>query len=55
MMSVACLMYAVAAIAIKYHLKNENWRFEREDMSGGQTIKGSKAGHGWDAIVSFRE
>jgi hypothetical protein len=39
---------------IKYHLRNENWRFEREEMSGGQTIKGSKAGHGGDAVVSFR-
>jgi len=44
-------------LGIKYYLKSENRRFEREEMGGeilAGTIKGSKAGHGGEAVVSFR-
>ncbi|OAG01167.1 retrograde regulation protein 2 [Paraphaeosphaeria sporulosa] len=57
MMSAACLICAGMAIFIKYYLKRQNANMEREELEEGRVgggIKGSKAGHGGDAIVRFR-
>ncbi|KAF2112229.1 retrograde regulation protein 2 [Lophiotrema nucula] len=57
MMSAACLICAAAAMGIKYYLKAQNRKMEREEeelgvVGGG--ISASKAGHGGEAIVRFR-
>ncbi|KUJ16002.1 MFS general substrate transporter [Mollisia scopiformis] len=55
MMCAASLVCALMAIGIKYHLKRENARFEREEMGGevpARTIKASKSDG--EAVVSFR-
>lgn len=57
MMSAACLICSTMALVIKYYLKRENSRMERDEMAGeisARTIKGSKAGHGGEAVISFR-
>lgn len=57
MMSGACLVCACMALGIKYYLKRENRRFEIEEMGGdlpANAIKGSKSGHGGEAVVTFR-
>lgn len=56
-MSGACLVCGGMAIGIKYHLKRENARFEEQELRGEvhhKRIQGSKAGHGGEAVVSFR-
>jgi hypothetical protein len=45
------------AIFIKYYLKKQNKRMEREEMELGVVgggIKAARAGHGGDAVVRFR-
>lgn len=56
-MSGACLLCAGMAIYIKRYLKNQNKKFELEEQEGvvnHAAIRGSKAGHGGDAVVAFR-
>lgn len=55
MMCAASLICALMAIGIKYYLKRENSRFEREEMGGevpARVIKASK--NGGEAVVRFR-
>ena len=57
MMSAACLICAGMAIFIKYYLKGQNKKMEKEEeelgiVGGG--IRGGKTGHGGDAVVRFR-
>ncbi|KAF2813010.1 MFS general substrate transporter [Mytilinidion resinicola] len=56
MMSAACLICVMMALGINWHLMRENKRFEMVKAGGevAKTIKGSKAGHGGEATVSFR-
>ncbi|KAF2180426.1 MFS general substrate transporter [Zopfia rhizophila CBS 207.26] len=57
MMSAACLICAGMAQAIKFYLKKQNRKMEMEEHESGIVgggIKGSKAGHGGEAIVKFR-
>lgn len=57
MMSAACLVCAGAAISIKYYLKAQNRKMEREEHEQGIVgggISASKAGHGGEAVVRFR-
>lgn len=57
MMSAACLICSGMALIIKYYLKTQNRKMEREEVEEGRVgggIKGSKAGHGGDPIVRFR-
>ncbi|KAF2656246.1 MFS general substrate transporter [Lophiostoma macrostomum CBS 122681] len=57
MMSAACLICAGMAIFIKYYLKKQNRKMEREEVEMGVVgggIKAAKAGHGGDAVVRFR-
>lgn len=56
-MSGACLVCAGMALYIKHYLKQQNRKFEEEEEQGVVShaqIKGSKTGHGGDAVVSFR-
>ncbi|KAJ9137932.1 2-ketogluconate reductase [Pleurostoma richardsiae] len=56
-MSGACVVCALMAVSIKYYLKKQNKMFQKEEergVVGHAQIKGSKAGHGGDAVVSFR-
>ena len=56
-MSGACLVCGGVAILMKYYLAAQNRKLEAEEARGvvghGQ-VAGSKAGHGGDAVVSFR-
>lgn len=57
MMSAACVICSGAALFIKYYLKKQNKKMEKEEVEEGRVgggIKGSKAGHGGEAIVRFR-
>lgn len=57
MMAGAALVCGCMAIFIKYYLKKQNQMMEEEEARGvfsHSHIKGSKAGHGGDAVVSFR-
>ncbi|KAL2286510.1 hypothetical protein FJTKL_06871 [Diaporthe vaccinii] len=56
-MSGACLLCASLALYIKHYLRKQNEKFEREEQQGivsHADIRGSKAGHGGDAVVAFR-
>ncbi|ORY66004.1 major facilitator superfamily domain-containing protein [Pseudomassariella vexata] len=56
-MSGACLVVAGTALGIKHYLRKQNRKFEAEEENGVVShaqIKGSKTGHGGDAIVAFR-
>lgn len=57
-MSGACLVCAVTALGIKWHLKRQNTEIERAELEEGaligSTIAGSKTGQRSDAVVSFR-
>lgn len=56
-MSGACLLCASLALYIKHYLKKQNKKFEMEEQRGivnHAGIRGSKAGHGGDAVVAFR-
>lgn len=57
-MSGACLVCAVTALGIKWHLKRQNAEIERAELEEGaligSAIAGSKTGQRSDAVVSFR-
>lgn len=56
-MSGACLLCACLALYIKHYLKKQNEKFEMEEQRGivnHAGIRGSKAGHGGEAVVAFR-
>ena len=56
-MSGACLVCSVMALAIKRYLRAQNSNFEAEEQRGVVShtyVRASKAGHGGDGIVSFR-
>ncbi|KAI1083105.1 retrograde regulation protein 2 [Whalleya microplaca] len=56
-MSGSCIVTASMALGIKYYLKKQNEMFEVEETEGvvsHEQIKGSKTGHGGEAIVAFR-
>lgn len=56
-MSGACLLCASLALYIKHYLKKQNEKFEMEEQRGivnHADIRGSKAGHGGEAVVAFR-
>ncbi|KAL1846325.1 hypothetical protein Daus18300_014288 [Diaporthe australafricana] len=56
-MSASCLICASLALYIKHYLKKQNRKFETEEEQGVVNhagIRGSKAGHGGDAVVAFR-
>lgn len=56
-MSGACLLCVSLALYIKHYLKKQNKKFEMEEQRGivnHAGIRGSKAGHGGDAVVAFR-
>lgn len=56
-MSGACVVCGGMALYLKYYLKKQNKKFEEEEQRGilsHDQIKGSKTGHGGDAVVSFR-
>lgn len=56
-MSGACLLCASLALYIKLYLKKQNKKFQIEEQRGivnHAGIRGSKAGHGGDAVVAFR-
>ncbi|KAJ5134185.1 hypothetical protein N7448_000792 [Penicillium atrosanguineum] len=57
-MSGACLVCALMALFIKWHLKSQNADIERVELEGGvlasSAIAGSKAGYRADGVVSFR-
>ena len=53
----ACVVCAATSMIIKWYLKRENRRFEMAEMSGNirlNGIKGTKLGHGGEAVISFR-
>lgn len=52
-MSGACVVTAAVAVGIKWHLRGENERFEREE---GRGIRGAREGRGagGEAVVAFR-
>ena len=57
MMSAACLICAGMAIFIKYYLKTQNQKMELEENERGivgTAVRGSRAGHGGEAVVRFR-
>ncbi|OMP86159.1 putative transporter [Diplodia seriata] len=57
-MSGACVVTAGVAVAIKWHLRRENERFEREEREEGvvghKGIAGAREGRGGEAVVRFR-
>lgn len=57
-MSGACLVCAITAVGIKWHLKRQNAELERAEVEGGRlagsAIAGSKAGCRPDGVVTFR-
>lgn len=56
-MSGACLVTACVALGLKWHLKRENRKLEQQERVGelgDRHLRGAKAGHGGDAVVSFR-
>jgi len=55
-MCAACVVCALMAMAIKLHLKKENVKFEMAESEGEirtDAIKGSKAGRGGEAVITF--
>lgn len=57
MMAIAALINGAMAILIKYYLKKQNTKFEEDEARGifaHGHVQGSKAGHGGEAVVSFR-
>lgn len=57
-MSGACLVCAGLALFIKFHLKRQNEKFEREEAERGivshEGIKAAKGGNAGNAVVAFR-
>ncbi|KAK7934878.1 hypothetical protein PG985_000373 [Apiospora marii] len=61
-MAGGCVVCAGVALGIKYHLRQQNARFESEEAAAERDgaaaayaqIQGAKKGHGGDAVVSFR-
>lgn len=56
-MTAACVVCSGMALYIKYYLKKQNKKFQEEEDRGvvnHSQIKGSRTGHGGDAVVAFR-
>jgi hypothetical protein len=56
-MSGACVVCAGMALCLKHYLKKQNARFEEEEARGivnHSQVQGARAGHGGEAVVSFR-
>lgn len=57
-MSGACVVCAGMALYLKYYLRKQNRLLEEEEqrgvVGGHSQIHGARAGHGGDAVVSFR-
>lgn len=57
-MSGACVVCAVMALGIKWHLKRQNAEIEKAELEegilAGSSIAGSRVGQRADAVISFR-